>query len=337
MELPTPRLLLRSPRPADLEPWSAILQEPEVARFWPGYDRARIHAELLTPSEVTVLTIEGSAESGAAGAVLGAIQYEQSDEPEYRHAGVDLFVGARGQGRGLGSEAIRAVVEHLFGRLGHHRIVIDPAVHNQRAIRVYERLGFRAVGLLRQYERGADGSFHDGLLMELLASDYRPVPAARSALAFAPPLFLQAATPADVPVLLAMMVDFNQGEAIDWDSERGEAPLRHLLAHPELGQVSLLQQGAQPIGYGVVTYGYDLEFSGRDAFLTEFYLAPAARGQGQGRRALDLLLAAARAQGARALHLQVRPDNPAALRLYLAAGFKGTTRTFLSKSLLPES
>lgn len=173
VELRTPRLVLRSPQPDDLKPWTAILQEPEVARFWHGYDRERVHTELVSPSDVTVLAITQRADSGAAGRVLGAIQYEQETEPEYRHAGIDIFLGARWQGQGLGSEAIRAVVEHLLGPLGHHRIVIDPAAANERAIRTYAHLGFRTVGLLRQYERGADGSFHDGMLMELVASDYR--------------------------------------------------------------------------------------------------------------------------------------------------------------------
>jgi aminoglycoside 6'-N-acetyltransferase len=59
---------------------------------------------------------------------------------------------------------------HLFAR-GHHRIVIDPAAHNERAIRSYERVGFRPVGIMRRYERSADGGWHDGLLMDLLRED----------------------------------------------------------------------------------------------------------------------------------------------------------------------
>ena len=46
---------------------------------------------------------------------------------------------------------------------------------NSAAIHAYERIGFRRVGVMRQYERGADGTFHDGVLMELLQQDYRPL------------------------------------------------------------------------------------------------------------------------------------------------------------------
>ena len=34
-------------------------------------------------------------------------------------------------------------------------------------------MGFRAVGVLRDYELGPDGTWHDGLLMELLAHEFR--------------------------------------------------------------------------------------------------------------------------------------------------------------------
>lgn len=54
---------------------------------------------------------------------------------------------------------------------GHPRITIDPAVANERAIRAYERIGFRQVGVMRSYERGADGTWHDGLPMDLLAGE----------------------------------------------------------------------------------------------------------------------------------------------------------------------
>ncbi len=66
------------------------------------------------------------------------------------------------------------LVRHLFEARGHHRLTIDPAAANLRAIRCYESVGFVRVGVMREYERGDDGTWHDGLLMELLAGDWRP-------------------------------------------------------------------------------------------------------------------------------------------------------------------
>ena len=109
------------------------------------------------------------------GAVAGAIQYAEESDPQYRSAGIDLFLGTDWQGRGLGREAIATLVRHLFAERGHHRLTIDPALANERAIRCYEAVGFRRVGVLRQYERAADGTWRDGLLLELLADDWRGV------------------------------------------------------------------------------------------------------------------------------------------------------------------
>jgi aminoglycoside 6'-N-acetyltransferase len=102
------------------------------------------------------------------GEVAGMIQYWEETDPKYRHASIDLFVAPARHGRGVGPEAIRRVVAELAAR-GHHRVVIDPAVGNAAAIRAYEKVGFRPVGVMRRYERDADGQgWHDGLLMELI-------------------------------------------------------------------------------------------------------------------------------------------------------------------------
>jgi aminoglycoside 6'-N-acetyltransferase len=68
---------------------------------------------------------------------------------------------------------VALLVAHLIEARGHHRLTIDPAAANARAIRCYAGVGFRPVGVMRQYERGEDGTWHDGLLMELLADDWR--------------------------------------------------------------------------------------------------------------------------------------------------------------------
>ncbi len=107
------------------------------------------------------------------GAVAGSIQAAEEPDPDYRHAGIDLFLATAVQGRGLGTDAIRTVARYLFGTRGHHRLTIDPSAANERAIRAYGRVGFRPVGLMRAYERGSDGIFHDGLLMDLLRDELR--------------------------------------------------------------------------------------------------------------------------------------------------------------------
>lgn len=140
-----------------------ILAQPEVSSWWHSFDAPRVEREMIATDDDTVaLAIE------VDGAVVGFIQYAEEDDPDYRHAGIDLFLDTGHTGRGLGADALRTVARHLFAERGHHRITIDPAAANERAIRAYQRVGFRPVGVLRRYERGPDGTWHDGLLMDLM-------------------------------------------------------------------------------------------------------------------------------------------------------------------------
>lgn len=104
--------------------------------------------------------------------VIGLVQYGEEADPEYRHASVDIFLDPSVHGRGLGRDAVRALVLHLIRDRGHHRVSIDPAVDNEPAIRCYTAVGFRPVGVMRQYEQDPDGEgWHDNLLMDLLAEE----------------------------------------------------------------------------------------------------------------------------------------------------------------------
>ena len=105
------------------------------------------------------------------GVVVGAVQYGEEEDPMYRNATIDVYLTASRHGDGLGSEAVLVLARYLIEERGHHRLTIDPAAGNRAAIRAYEKVGFRRVGVMRSYERGPDGTFHDGLLMEMLADE----------------------------------------------------------------------------------------------------------------------------------------------------------------------
>jgi aminoglycoside 6'-N-acetyltransferase len=136
-----------------------IRTTPEVERWWDPPEEDFPWEE----PESTRLTIE------VDGAVAGLIQFSEELEPKYRHASIDLFLDPAWHGRGLGTEAVRQLVRHLVEDRGHHRITIDPAAANAAAIRSYEKVGFRSVGVMRRAERDPGGSgWHDSLLMELV-------------------------------------------------------------------------------------------------------------------------------------------------------------------------
>lgn len=144
-------------------------------------------------------------------------------------------------------------------------------------------------------------------------------------------LRLRRATPADLPDILPRTLALNAHEGIVVAPSALEAALRTLLSDPAAGGVWLIEDEAV-VGYAIVTFGYDLEFAGRDAWLTELWVDEHARGNGAGAAALAQLDAELRPLGVRALHLQVRPENPA-LRLYERAGFARSPRLVLTRRL----
>ncbi len=88
--------------------------------------------------------------------VVGWIQWSAEEDPDYRHASIDIYVDPAVHGRGVGTDAIRTMARHLVDDQGYHRLEIDPAADNEAAIRCYTKVGFRPVGILRRSERGED-------------------------------------------------------------------------------------------------------------------------------------------------------------------------------------
>ena len=131
---------------------------------------------------------------------------------------------------------------------------------------------------------------------------------------------IRPARPGDEDALLSLMEPFNRGEGLPWNPERCRHALQELLADPSLGFVLVGELG-DLAGYAVVTYNFDLEHGGRDAFLTELYVRPEARRSGWGRALLAEIERLARGRGVCALHLAMLPGNEGARALYRSRGY----------------
>jgi RimJ/RimL family protein N-acetyltransferase len=156
------RVVLVPVTAAHVEEIRRILLTPQVRSRW-GDEARSEQWPFDDPSSVRYAVL-------LDGMVRGMVQYGEENEPSYRHASIDIFIDPQVHGRGVGRDAVRTLARHLIDDRGHHRIVIDPAADNEAAIRCYAAVGFRPVGLMRDYERDVDGDgWHDGLLMDLLA------------------------------------------------------------------------------------------------------------------------------------------------------------------------
>lgn len=143
---------------------------------------------------------------------------------------------------------------------------------------------------------------------------------------------LRAASLADLPTLLPRTRALNAHEGIAVSDADLEKALGNLLSDPAIGGVWHIEEDGRDVGYAIVTFGYDLEFAGRDAWLTEIWVDETARGRGAASAALQLLDAELKQHHVHALHLQVRPENPA-LRLYERSGFSRSPRLILTRRL----
>ena len=160
IEIRGSHVVLRPLAEDDVPALEAIVAQPAVAAWWgeqpPGFPLT----DEPTATRFTILD---------DGEVAGMVQYSEELEPDYRHASIDIFVDADRHGRGLGSDAVRTLANHLVAERGHHRVTIDPAADNHPAIRAYEKAGFRPVGVMRAAWRDfATGEWRDTLLMELV-------------------------------------------------------------------------------------------------------------------------------------------------------------------------
>jgi aminoglycoside 6'-N-acetyltransferase len=159
------RVTLRPIADVDLDALAAIIREPGVAEWWGEAAEPERLREDLRMAAAWAIEVDGE--------LAGWLGVTEETEPEYPSVGLDISLSRRFQGRGLGPDALRAAIRWFADERGHHRFTIDPAAHNERAIKAYKAVGFKPVGVLRRYERGPDGSFHDGLLMDLLIEELR--------------------------------------------------------------------------------------------------------------------------------------------------------------------
>jgi aminoglycoside 6'-N-acetyltransferase len=153
------RVLLRPGTPADVADLVAVFDEDAVRRWWHDHDASEV-GRLLADPGTTGWVVE------LEGAVVGWVQVAEEPDPAYRCAQIDIAMATATHGTGAGGDVLRTVMHWLVHDRGHHRITIDPAADNARAIRAYEKAGFRTVGVMRAYETLPDGSHRDGLLME---------------------------------------------------------------------------------------------------------------------------------------------------------------------------
>lgn len=85
---------------------------------------------------------------------------------------VGIFIGDKEQwGKGYAKEAMELLIEYSFRIQNLHSLMLGVYCFNTRAIALYEKLGFKAIGIRREV-RKIDGKYHNAILMDLLEDEY---------------------------------------------------------------------------------------------------------------------------------------------------------------------
>lgn len=93
-----------------------------------------------------------------------------------RRATLGLVIGDRREwGKGYGSDAAKLMIEYAFQTLNLRRVELRVYEYNVRAIRIYERLGFKHEGRMRE-SKWSEGRYWDTLFMSILRDEPRGAP-----------------------------------------------------------------------------------------------------------------------------------------------------------------
>lgn len=168
------RVALRRPHPDDLRAVIRWYRDPELARLTRYQTRPMSHADIERFFQVRMLSPD-------------ALAYCITELPDWRLVGFTTFssldpdngsvlfhitVGERDAwGHGLGTETTELMLGHAFERLALHRVGLTVFSYNMRAIRAYEKAGFRVEGRLRDAIL-RDGRYFDEVQMGVLAGEW---------------------------------------------------------------------------------------------------------------------------------------------------------------------
>ena len=165
---------LRRPIAGDLPSVIRWYRDPEVARLTRYQTRQMTQPEIQRFFEVRMLAPDALAYcivELASGRLIGFTTFSMLDA-DNGSVMFHITIGERDAwGRGLGTEATQLMLQHAFERLGLHRVGLAVFSYNTRAIRAYEKAGFRVEGRLREAIQ-RQGEYFDEVQMGILAGEW---------------------------------------------------------------------------------------------------------------------------------------------------------------------
>ena len=170
------KVRLREYRKEDVPQALAYVNDPEVKRLLnPGIpspltlsDEEKWVAEQSASSQTYSFAIETLADGKYIGGCgVNSIDWKNSAVE------VGIFIGDKSfWNQGYGTDAMRVLLRFIFEQMNINKVKLNVFSFNQRALRMYQKCGFKEEGRLRQ-ELFRDGEYHDIILMGLLREEYQ--------------------------------------------------------------------------------------------------------------------------------------------------------------------
>ena len=178
-EIRTERLILRQPTMRDVDWYFEHFSRPEIVRGGgePGpknlKEARKQHREYLVDLYRTrrgfrwIITLKGD------GRPIGSLGYYKWDPSRAYQAEMGYDLAKEHWGKGIMTEAMKAVIEFGFERMKLNRIEVFIMPRNKRSIRMIKNLGFKREGLLRQRYFDEFGNYADDVLFSMLRADWK--------------------------------------------------------------------------------------------------------------------------------------------------------------------
>ena len=171
------RIVLRPLAASDATSMWADVHDEEITHFTgtrAEFTRRQIEAWCATRHDQAD-RIDLAVADADTGSWLGEVVVNDWD-PDNRSCNFRIALSGNGRDRGIGTEATRLVVEHVFDTIDDppvHRLSLEVFDFNPRGLAVYEKCGFVREGVLRDAILWR-GEFHDAIVMSILRTDREP-------------------------------------------------------------------------------------------------------------------------------------------------------------------
>ena len=330
------RVLLRPPRESDLAE-SLRVWTPELRHMYGG----SLTSERRPSLEDRQHWLERAGREPTAhlsvevdGHYIGHVGLTIADESNKRGRFVIGIESPQCWGKGYGTEVTRLILRHAFETLDLHRVELGVAAYNARAIRCYEKAGFRHEGVERD-SFFVDGKWHDDLLMAILREDWEELH--------------QVAREGGVRIRVFTVNDYDQVAKL-WraaglsprPSDTRDEVAKKLRRDPDLflvacdgeriiGTVSEIRSGGWIVG--TVIGGWD----GRRGWIYRMAVHPDCQRRGIGSALMRELEERLRAEGALAINVIYNTDNSRARAFYCSLGYEARGEVSVMGKALPPS